>query len=101
MTVQPGLCQTWLEPKLLVFSRTGSLIISNASNFKALGSNFLILSICYFKCPVADGGGGGGAFLFVQYHFTILSLCTIHYHDSVDERLPDMSKVDSDKKFAL
>ena len=23
-TVQPGLCQTWSEPKLLVFSRTGS-----------------------------------------------------------------------------
>ena len=24
VTVQPGLCQTWLEPSLLVFSRTGS-----------------------------------------------------------------------------
>ena len=23
MTVQPGLCRTWSEPKLLVFSRTG------------------------------------------------------------------------------
>ena len=25
VTVQPGLCQTWSEPKLLVFSCTGSL----------------------------------------------------------------------------
>ena len=25
VTVQAGLCQTWLEPKLLVFSRTGSI----------------------------------------------------------------------------
>ena len=24
MTVQPGLCRTWSEPKLLVFSHTGS-----------------------------------------------------------------------------
>ena len=24
VAVQPGLCQTWSEPKLLVFSRTGS-----------------------------------------------------------------------------
>ena len=24
VTVQPGLCQTWSEPKLLVFSRRGS-----------------------------------------------------------------------------
>ena len=24
VTVQPGLCQNWSEPKLLVFSRTGS-----------------------------------------------------------------------------
>ena len=27
VTVQPGLCQTWLEPKLLVFSCTGSYIL--------------------------------------------------------------------------
>ena len=26
VTVQPGLCQTWLEPKLLVFSCTGSFV---------------------------------------------------------------------------
>ena len=26
MTVQPGLCWTWSEPKLLVFSRTGSFL---------------------------------------------------------------------------
>ena len=26
MTVQPGLCRTWSEPKLLVFSCTGSII---------------------------------------------------------------------------
>ena len=25
VTVQPGLCQTWSGPKLLVFSRTGSI----------------------------------------------------------------------------
>ena len=24
VTLQPGLCRTWLEPKLLVYSRTGS-----------------------------------------------------------------------------
>ena len=28
VTVQPGLCRTWSEPKLLVFSRTGSNILS-------------------------------------------------------------------------
>ena len=28
VTVQTGLCQTWSEPKLLVFSRTGSYIHS-------------------------------------------------------------------------
>ena len=28
MTVQPGLCRTWSEPKLLVFSYTNSLLIS-------------------------------------------------------------------------
>ena len=27
MTVQPGLCRTWPEPKLLVFSRTGSIYV--------------------------------------------------------------------------
>ena len=27
MTVQPGLCRTWSEPKLLVFSRTGSFVL--------------------------------------------------------------------------
>ena len=27
MLVQAGLCQTWSEPKLLVFSRTGSFVI--------------------------------------------------------------------------
>ena len=27
VTVQPGLCRTWSEPKLLVFSRTGSFIV--------------------------------------------------------------------------
>ena len=26
MTVQAGLCRTWSEPKLLVFSRTGSIV---------------------------------------------------------------------------
>ena len=26
VTVQPRLCQTWSEPKLLVFSRTGSIV---------------------------------------------------------------------------
>ena len=28
MTVQPGLCQTWSEPKLLVFSHTGSYVFT-------------------------------------------------------------------------
>ena len=30
MTVQAGLCRTWSEPKLLVFSRTGSNDVSVA-----------------------------------------------------------------------
>ena len=29
MTVQPGLCRTWSEPKLLVFSRTCSIILNH------------------------------------------------------------------------
>ena len=29
MTVQPGLCRTWSEPKLLVFSHTGSIILNH------------------------------------------------------------------------
>ena len=32
VTVQPGLCQTWSEPKLLVFSRTGSYDFFNENN---------------------------------------------------------------------
>ena len=38
MLVQAGLCQTWSEPKLLVFSRTGSFIL------------FFCLEM--FKCPL-------------------------------------------------
>ena len=29
VTVLPGLCQTWWEPKLLVFSHTGSIFIKS------------------------------------------------------------------------
>ena len=32
VTVQPGLCWTWLEPKLLVFSRTGSNMSESGTN---------------------------------------------------------------------
>ena len=32
VTVQPGLCLTWLEPKLLVFSRTGSFVTVYINN---------------------------------------------------------------------
>ena len=31
MTEQAGLCRTWSEPKLLVFSRTGSNVIVGAT----------------------------------------------------------------------
>ena len=30
VTVQAGLCRTWSEPKLLVFSRTGSIVFTGA-----------------------------------------------------------------------
>ena len=33
VTIQPGLCGTWSEPKLLVFSRTGSFTMFCMLNF--------------------------------------------------------------------
>ena len=41
MTVQPGLCRTWLEPNLLVFSRTGS---DYKTNLITLGSETTLVS---------------------------------------------------------
>ena len=32
VTVKPGLCRTWLKPKLLVFSHTGSNIFASTNN---------------------------------------------------------------------
>ena len=39
MHVQPGLCQTWLEPKLLVFSRTGLYVyhVGRGSGVRGVG----------------------------------------------------------------
>ena len=42
MTVQPGLCRTWSEPKLFVFSCTGSVSYYNLSN--------VCLFVCLFVC---------------------------------------------------
>ena len=36
MTVQPGLCRTWSEPKLFVFSQTGSYSISGENVVQGL-----------------------------------------------------------------
>ena len=52
VTVQPGLCRTWSEPKLLVFSRTGSFI-SNTTRRKTEITSFSFLnfffSICFYR----------------------------------------------------
>ena len=40
VTVQPGLCRTWLENELLVFSCTGSTTIPSKTFFAREGQNF-------------------------------------------------------------
>ena len=48
VTVQAGLCRTWSEPKLLVFSRTGSYedFIGNNLTFDFLFLKTLIVGSC-------------------------------------------------------
>ena len=49
MTVQPGLCPAWSEPKLLVFSCTGSFFF-----FLFLGETSIIVGcFCWFVVPGA------------------------------------------------
>ena len=64
VTVQAGLCQTWLESKLLVFSRTGSsqngnlsYVFKMSSRFAASKTTFGLIIIfaglrCIFVCFV-------------------------------------------------
>ena len=68
MTVQAGLCRTWSEPKLLVFSRTGSNESYGLVGFKTgviTGTTTVILVISTKDARVQAGvcvcGGGGGA----------------------------------------
>ena len=53
LVVQPGLCQTWSESKLLVFSRQGSIIIRDPPMKHQIGANqkcSIILYIATATC---------------------------------------------------